>query len=228
MLKITVDTKSITKQLDDIAKKQVRFATSVALNTTAKQAAADANEAMPSVFTHANPFTRMAVGVPQFATKANLSAMVGIKPKQAQYLGTEITGGTRTPALNTRLLSQALVLPGKGAAPLGSGAVKRIAQQAAADKARRAAVAAGTRKRGKLTGADAGVFSMSGRAPWGDVGGFFRRLPGHHLTRLIAFEASAQYPAKFDFKKQVMDSVARTFRGAFEKALARALASARK
>jgi hypothetical protein len=226
MLKISVDTRQVQAALTKAAK-QLPYAMAQAINATARQAAADVNKAMPSTFAHANRFTQMAVGTPTLATKASLSATVAIKPLQAQYLGLEIAGGTRTPASNTRSQSQALVLPGKGTAPLAYGAVKRIAQQAAADRARRQAVAAGTRRRGKLTGSDAGVFEMSGHGPFGGAGGFFRRLPGHHITRLISFEATASYKPKFDFKGQVLASVMGNFPGAFERELAKALATAR-
>lgn len=222
-----MDTKAAQAALLKLAK-QVPFAVATALNATAKQAAADANAAIPSVFNRANRFTQMAIGTPALATKANLFATIAIKPLQAQYLGLEIFGGTRTPANNTRMPSQALVLPGSGSAPLASGAVKRFAAQAQADKARRQAVAAGTRKRGKLTSANAGVFKLSGHGirP-GDVGGFFRRLPNHRVIRLVAFEPTANYRPKFNFNKLVVASVNSTFGANFDRALARAVATAK-
>jgi hypothetical protein len=226
-IKITIDSRATRAALGKLAN-QIPFAMAQAINATAKQAAADANAAMPSIFNRANAFTRQAVGTPSLATKGSLSATVAIKPLQAQYLGLEILGGTRTPAGNTRLPSQALVLPGQGTAPLPSGLIKRLAAQAQADQARRQAVAAGMRKRGKLTGANAGVFKLSGHGirP-SDVGGFFRRLPNHKVQRLVAFEPSAQYKPKFQFERQVTQTVNSTFAANFDRALARALTTAK-
>lgn len=227
-MKITVDTRKLTAALDDLARRQIPFATATALNATAKLAATQANTAMANTFTRANAFTRNAVTAPRelAATKTTLSATVALRPIQAKYLGLEIEGGTRTPASNTRSSSQALVLPGRGPAPLQAGAVKRIAAQAAADRARRAAVQAGTRKARKGA-ADTGVFMMSGHGPSDGVGGFFRRLPGHHLVRLVAFEATAQYRPKFDFKAQILSTVAGNFERLIEQQLARAIATAK-
>lgn len=218
---IKIDSKATIEMLKKVAK-QLPFAAATALNETARKAAADVNAAMPQTFAHTNAFTRQAVGALDLATKSDLSATVGIKPLQAQYLGLEIYGGERTPT------STALVLPGHGPDPLPRGFVKRLAAQAAADQARRQAVAAGTRKRGKLTGSNTGVFRLSGHGirP-GDQGGFFRRLPNHRITRLIAFEPSAEYQPKFDFEAQVRKSVDTNLTSNFQKRLAKALATAR-
>lgn len=225
MITIKIDTKKAEAALAKAAK-QIPFAVATAVNTTARQAARDVNSAMPSVFQHTNPFTRMATGVPTLATKASLTAIVAIKPLQAKYLGLEIFGGTRTSANNTRLASSALVLPGKGSNPLPTGFLARISQQAAAEVARRQQIAAGMKKRRKGSN-NSGVFKMSGKGPVGGPGGFFRRLPDHHLVRLVSFEASAHYRAKFNFVAAVETSVNRNFRKNLEDAIAKALATAR-
>lgn len=226
--KIKVDAKDLTKQLTALAGKQLPFALSSALNKVGKQAAQDANKGMTSIFDRVSPFTARAVGQSIFASKTSLLTEISIKPLQAKYLSHEILGGTRTPADNTRSTSQALVLPGKGTTPLPSGAVKRIAAQASADQARRAAVAAGARRRGKATGANAGVFKMSDHGPAGGPGGFFKRSPDHHITRLVSFEPQASYEAKYRFRDQILTSVAGNWPKAFEESLARALATAKR
>lgn len=221
MITIKVDTKACQAMLTKAAK-QLPFAYATAINATAKDAAAAANASMSSVFNRASSFTQRGVYVPTLATKASLTATVGIRPIQQQYLGLEILGGTRTPA------ATALVLPGSGPTPLPRGAVKRFAAQAQADQARRAAVQAGQRKRGKTTSANYGVFQLSGHGirP-GDVGGYFQRLPGHKVKRLIAFEPSATYRPKFNFVRQVTQTVNSTFAANFQRALTRALETAK-
>ena len=190
-LQISLDNKKALLLLDKVAR-QMPFATAQALNRTAKLAAAEANAAMPSIFQHANRFTQMAVTAPSdmLAKKNSLTATVTLKPLQAKYLGLEIIGGMRTPMLNTRLPSQALVLPGSGTTPLRSGAIKRLAQQAAADQARQTGCDGRSTQAPQGISSDTGVFKMSGHGPFGGAGGFFRRLPGHHLTRLVSFESS--------------------------------------
>ena len=222
---VKVDTRLADNLLRQLAK-QLPYAAARALNATAKKAAAEANAAMPSVFQHASKFTQSAVGVPTFATKTDLFAMVAIKPLQAKYLSLEITGGKRTPASNTRVQSSALVLPGKGTAPLPSGFLGRLSQQAAAEVARRQQIAAGIKKRRKGS-ANRGIFKMSGRGPVGGPGGFFRRLPDHHLTRLISFEPSANYRPKLDFHGAVRTSVSRNLGPIFARELANALRTAK-
>ncbi len=224
-IKTTVDTKRATDMLAKV-QKQLPYAMRRAVNETAKQAAADVNRAMPSIFTHANAFTRTAATVSAFATKSDPFAIAGIKRLQGNYLGLEILGGTRTPAANTRVQSSALVLPGKGSAPLPSGFIKRLSAQAGAEASRRQQIAAGAQKRRK-NASNAGVFKMSGRGPVGGPGGFFRRLPDHRLLRLVSFEASAQYTPKFDFFGVVKTSVDRNLKANLERALAQALATAR-
>jgi hypothetical protein len=224
-IKTTVDTKAASDMLAKV-QKQLPYAMRRAVNETARQAAADVNRAMPSVFTHANAFTLNAVGVATSATKTNLFATVAIKPLQSKYLWPEIFGGTRTPADNTRTQSAALVLPGKGSAPLPSGFIRRLSAQAAAEASRRQQIAAGAQKRRRNAG-NSGVFKMSGKGPVGGPGGFFRRLPDHHLLRLVSFESSAQYTKKFDFYGAVKTSVDRTLKANLERAIAQALATAR-
>jgi hypothetical protein len=224
-IRVTVSTKAADDMLKRL-QRQLPFAKAKALTATARQAASDVNRSMPSVFQHANTFTQNSVGVSAFATKSSPFAIVSIKPLQSRYLWFETFGGVRTPSSNTRVASQALVLPGTGQNPLPSGFLKRLSAQAAAEVARRQQIAAGTKKRRK-NASNSGVFKMSGKGPVGGPGGFFRRLPDHHLLRLVSFEASAQYTPKFDFYGAVNTSVKRNLKANLERALAQALATAR-
>lgn len=225
---IRIDTRPVEKMLSDVARRQLPFAMSTSLNLTAKLASTEANSRFDAIFARVTAFTKRSVFAPpeQRATKDKLSAVVAIRPIQAKYLGLEILGGIRTPANNTRVQSTAFVVPGKGNTPLRPGAVKRIAAQAAADRSRRAAVMAGQRRATALA-ATTGVFLMSGRGPLGGPGGFFRRTPGHHLTRLIAFESVAHYRPKYRFRTQVLGTVMGNFDRIFSEQMAKALATAK-
>ena len=172
---------------------------------------------MQKVFGHLVGFTKQGVGI-EAARKDTLRSRVFIKPLQAQYLGLEIQGGTRTPSNNTRIVSRALTLPGVGArlgkaGSLPRGYVAKLAQMAA-------------EKRGPKKGTT--VVKFTGAGPDGrGPGGFFLRLPNHHIQRLISFEASTQYKAKFGFEPAVLAVVAANFGGVFAKALSEAVGTAK-
>ena len=226
-LKITIkaDTRAIRKQLEDVARKQVPRVIADALNATAQQAARDVNAAMPQVFTKATPFTRNAVAAPASlkATPDRMMAVVMIKDLQAKYLWLEAMGGTRTPADGSR----ALVMPGtaarlNGYGNLPKGYVAQLARQSQLVQRARQTVVKGKggrrTKRGQTH--DKGVFELNNAGIGGQgPGGFFRRLPGGHVTRLIAFEDAAKYQPKFPFEKLVTDSVQRTFKQNLDKAI---------
>ncbi len=215
-LNFHADVRKATATLSEAAAKQVPFATAKALTTLAKLAQADIQQALPSIFGHLAPFTRQGIAI-KAATKASLTAQVYVKPLQAQYLGLEEFGGTRTPAMNTRIVSRALTMPGvnarlNDAGSLPRGYVAKLAAMAEAD--------AGPRK-GQT------VVKFSGSGPNGKgPGGFFLRLPGHHIRRLISFEASAQYKPKFGFEKRVEAKVRADFAGVFGAAMTQAVATA--
>jgi hypothetical protein len=232
---IKVDTSQVDKYLKTEAPKQVAFALATALNATAKQAVQDANQAAAQTFAHANAFTRNAAFVlpGQMASKANQSVWVALRPQQEKYLQFEILGGTRTAANNSRIPAQALVLAGSGKDPLKSGFLARLSNQAKAEASRRIAVHAAKGmpkikgiRAPKRVAANTGIFKMSGHGPAGGPGGFFQRLPGHKLHRLIAFDATSTYKPKWDFYGDVTASVGRNFNKNFQSAMMKALETA--
>lgn len=104
-INVSSNVKAVSRSLNDIASKQIPFATARALTTTAKLVQARITSDLPTIFDRPTPFTMRAIGVTP-ATKASQTAVVFVKDAQAKYLEIEETGGTRTPA------SVALVLPG--------------------------------------------------------------------------------------------------------------------
>jgi len=165
------------------------------------------------------------------ATKETLTAVVAVKGIQAKYLALEETGGTRVPSMNTRKPSaKALVLPGK-AIPLDSfgnipsGLVGRLMQRA---KAQQAAAHAGKRRRNGQQ--DTGLVYMSGSNPNNQrgLGGLFKRMAGHHLMRLIAFEPSESYRPRFGFHDRIAKIVLATFVERLKARFQEALATARR
>ncbi|WP_322008275.1 phage tail protein [Paraburkholderia tropica] len=121
-LDIKIDSKAIERQLDDLARKQIPFATAMAINDVSRHARTDLRDTMQSVFENPVPYTLNSVRL-KLATKARPVATVaisddpdkGIPP--AKYLSPEILGGPR----NHKRFERALQI--KGIMPAGTYAV---------------------------------------------------------------------------------------------------------
>ena len=222
-VQIKIDTRPVRRELSRIAERQVPFAIAFGLTAIAKASQGEIVSELPSIFTKVSAFTRNAIAIKP-ATKGDLVASVLVKDVQARYLSIEETGGTRTPADNTRKASKALTLPGANAkltatGNLPYGYVQRLAQQAAKT------AQPPTTKTRRGAPARPSVIRMSQHGPNGrGPGGFFMRLPNDKLVRLISFVSEAQYQPKFGFVPRVTafsSSVAPSLlRAAVEKALA--------
>lgn len=94
-IKVKVDFSAAFRQIENI-KKQVQYATAVALTDTAKDVRLAEMAAMPQQIDRPSPFTLRGIGY-RPATKANLTAEVFIRDVQATYLSKLIKGGTETP-----------------------------------------------------------------------------------------------------------------------------------
>ncbi|AMO36529.1 hypothetical protein [Thauera humireducens] len=133
MIRIDVsdNIKEVTKQLDDLARRQVPFATSRAINETAKIVAKEGNAVLASVFDSPLPRTATAVKVFQGATKERLFAVVNVydgnrgfaadDPRATsagkgsifpnRYLSAQIEGGQRANKRFENALIKAQIMP---------------------------------------------------------------------------------------------------------------------
>ncbi|WP_042337921.1 phage tail protein [Paraburkholderia ferrariae] len=99
-LDVKIDTKGVARALDALVRKQLPFATAMAVNDTVRQAKADVQQEMRKVFEGPVPRTINSVRI-KTGTKANPEATIwiddepnkGIPP--ARYLSAEIEGGVR-------------------------------------------------------------------------------------------------------------------------------------
>jgi hypothetical protein len=91
-LSVHADVKAWAKRLDDLVKKQVPFATAMALNEVAKQVQKAERENMMARLDEPTPFTTGGVFIKR-ATKASQTAVVDVKPTTAAYLAPFETGG---------------------------------------------------------------------------------------------------------------------------------------
>lgn len=222
----------IEAALTDLHRRQLPFATAAALTDAARAAQSAVTAELPEIFDRPIPFTMKAIGMSP-AHKADLTAEVFVKRTQAEYLYREEVGGTRTGAENTHSPSTALILPSKiklnAYGNLPFGALKRLVAEA---DEKREQTAKQLRRKKKTDAArpnrDKGIFYMAGKSPWGaGPGGFFKRLPGHKLQRLLSFEPSATYKPRFGFRARVQVAATQAFATSFAKRLREAIATAR-
>lgn len=207
MIELSLDAAELLrmeKSLTLLQHEQMPFATALALNDCARAATVAVNRAMPEVFDRPTKFTERAAVAPRqlAATKSRLAAEVMLRPIQAKYLQLEETGGTRTGAMNTGRPSKTVLLPGKGLPLDDHGNIPRgtlagfRAQSRSGEKRRR---------RKAAIASSGGVFFLPGAsaANIAKVSGWFRRLAGHSLTRLTAFEAATHYHARMGYHARV-------------------------
>lgn len=95
MIRIDVkaDVRKLRAELDDFAKRQVRFATAQALNAVAKAGIEAERQAMSRDLDRPRPFTTQQGLRLKSARKDDLEAAIAIPPIQSRYLAPEIEGG---------------------------------------------------------------------------------------------------------------------------------------
>ncbi|WP_424138177.1 hypothetical protein [Roseomonas chloroacetimidivorans] len=126
-LDIRADIREVSRGLDALAKKQIPFATRLALNASARQAKVDLQAKMRSVFDEPVPFTLNSVAI-RPAGRDRLTAEVGFRdfaPKgvpAGRYLRPEVEGGARVAKSTERRLRAAGIVPGNGFLVPGPGA----------------------------------------------------------------------------------------------------------
>lgn len=126
MITITVDTRETTRWLNDLERKQIPFATSAALNKTARLAQAGIKDEMQRVLDRPKPYTLNGTFVAN-STKYNLTATVGLKDKAAGsgraagvYLRPLVAGiPRRQTGWERALQSIGAIPPGMRAVPAG-------------------------------------------------------------------------------------------------------------
>lgn len=90
-LSIRADLRALTRDLDRLRQRQVPFATALTLTSVAHKGVGALVERLPRIFDRPVPYTQSAFGVIG-ARKANLTATIFVKDRQAAYLAPYITG----------------------------------------------------------------------------------------------------------------------------------------
>lgn len=202
-IRIKVDIRAFERQLTDIQRRQLPFATARALTFTARDVQKELAEELPRAFDRPTPFTRNAFGFVG-ATKATLTARVFVKDIQAEYLLPQIEGGKR--ALK-RFEQRLTDIRGKSIAVPGSGS--RLDQYG---NLSRAQILKLVRKGDKnLIRLPSGVYVRQNK----------------QLVPLLLFASSATYRKRFDYAGIARRTVDRIFQRHFDSSLALALRTAK-
>lgn len=245
MIRISVknDLDRMRTLLTDFERKQLPFASALALTRLAGRAREDLKSEMSSAFDRPTPFTMNSLALKP-ATKSNLEAKVGFKdwaPKgvpAGRYLRAQIEGGPRTDKSSERKLRAAGVLPGgyfmmpaRGARKNGYGNVSpgHVVKVLSAVGALSTAGSAGNRSgRGRGKRRNENYFVVQPGARNGLPPGIYRRTPqGGHILDFI-FTKQPKYAPRFRFGPVAQDSYQRNAPGEFAKALRDAFRMARR
>ena len=229
MIRISVkhDLDKLIAQVGRIGREQIPFATALALTKTAQEvqkalpAALERELDRPTEFTKRGTFM-----VP--ARKNTLTAVVGFKDRQAEYMRYQIEGGARAPKKKALRLPGEVVLNEYGNLPKGT--IDRLIAAAKAGKygaVVRKRLGVGDRRK------KAGDLALFYGQPNGHPGlpvGIWRRMPGNPgtLVPVIVFpKAVAHYRPRFKFREAVERVVRAEFPQQFAAAFDQAMRTAR-
>lgn len=245
---IKSDVDQLAKAFDDMAAKQIPYATSVALNLVAGYARTDLRAEMQKVFDRPRTYTLNSLYVSP-ASKSKLVATVGHKDQAssgtpaAQYLQAEMTGGPRQLTPFEKILQDAVhasgaFVPATGARRDAYGGVAKSIR----DLIRRA-------QGGYMRSDPKGYFIVPVGAKSHLEPGIYQRIPiktkvkktrkqgrvvsvqalggGSRLKAIMLFKSSATYRARYDMLTVVNQTIQANFDQSFARAMDNALASAR-
>jgi len=196
--------KEVTKDLNRIQKKQIPFATMLALNDVAFGSRKELNKQAIKKFDRPTPFTLKGFQVRK-AKKTHLESVVFIEEKRLKYMNFQIDGGIRTPD------KRALVIPTNNLRLNKYGNMPRRKIDTLLNMKN---TFSGTpRGGGKNANAGPGIWQRTNK--------------NHKLKKLVSYEKYAKYTPRFNFERIVKSYVSNTFNRHLEKRLSVALATAR-
>lgn len=192
---------------NEVARQQLPFATSLAINKLARLVAAGETQGIEETFPTATPFTKKAEGVIP-SNKNKLEAVVFMKDIQAHYLEPYEFGGKQVPAKPSEvalLTPKNIKLNQYGNIPFGK--VKSL------------------KGRGDVF---SGTITLKGGMK---IGGVFQRLKGdkkgQRLKILVRFSDPQQVHQHLDYFKRAVKICERNFEAAMNDAMNYAMATAR-
>jgi hypothetical protein len=223
VLKITFDTADLTRQLTDIQRRQIPFATARALTAVGKEAARIQQQVTNESIDRPNQFTaKQSIYSTSADKRGPYEVTVGYKQKQAAYLAPLLGGDRRQRPVEVRAGgSVKYVIPGdKVAAGIAGIKLDRY----------------GNVKQEDLIGLlnQTNTYGTAGRffrgVPKGNQGlgdGVYARVDNNNkIVPVLLFITDAKYIKRLDFTKAQRE-LAKLWPKEFEAALSQALATAR-
>ena len=209
---VTADVARLRATLDDLGRRQLPFAASLALSRTARRAQQDLTRALPTIFAakgyEPTPFTRRAIGMSP-ARKSNLVAEVFVKRQQARYLAIEETGGVRVRAPGAPVLTP-VDIARNAYGNIPRGLLRKLASD----------------PESYFLGTVHGVYGLWERVSAPGSGGRHILRTARGLRLLVAFRQQATYRPRFGFYERVAASVEANFLPALSAGMQRAIATA--
>jgi hypothetical protein len=240
-LKVEFDTRGVTRWLDDVQKRQIPFASALALTRIGKLAASDVKAEMVEKFDRPTPWTLRGV-FSTLATKSKLETTVGWKDRpyggnrlsSVQMLAHQFDGGSRRIKALEQWLQRAgllsageYVAPGAGArldryGNMSRGQVQQILSQLRVGPDQSAYASKSTRSKRNVKRAGEMFWSRGGKLPRG----VWMRQGGGVSPILVVISAPS-YVKRIDVPGVVERAVNKHGTAEFSKALAQALRTAR-
>lgn len=201
---------------------QLPFAIAVALTQTVKAAQGAMPEAVEEDLDDPTEFTKRGFYITP-ARKDRLWAVLGVKAKQAEYLGFQIDGGMRQPKRQALRLPSVVDLDQHGNLP--PGLIRQLVNRA--QQGKRA-----TRSQSVRFGVSQRLDLFYGEPGDGRPAGIYKRVAvsatRHQLVPLVVFpKTAARYEKRFAFEARVRRIVEREFPKRMDAAWRHALATAR-
>ena len=94
-ISVRTNVKDVSRTLNRIQRRQIPYATSVAINETSKKLVAAEKKQMERKLDRPRPQTIKALRIFQYAKKTNLVARVGFPEWASRYMAYQVYGGTR-------------------------------------------------------------------------------------------------------------------------------------
>ena len=228
---VKADVKEVTRYLTNVQKKQVPFATALALTRTAQATRDRLTKEIPRVFENPTPFTRRSVASSR-ATKTSMTAAVFLKDKATRgtpagkYLLPQIHGGQRRQKGAERALRSMGLIGAKDYAVPGPAA--KLNQYGNMTKAQVKRMLTALRSGGRVT---------TSRGRQSKESYFFANIRGTRAVWVrkgktirpfvIIVDKTPRYSRRFDFFGIAQRTAAKRFRFEFGRAMQHALETAR-
>jgi len=223
--------KIVSRELDDVARKQMPFATVLGLTLTAKAVQADIKAQLPKIFDRPTPWTINSIGMAP--AKFGVASSVFIRSQSptgtpaSKYLGPEIEGGHRRVArFERRINAQAripeqMMIAAKGATLDGFGNMQR----AQINRIIRNMNAMGPFKKNKEPRKE---FFVGKAKANGQPLAIYQIVARGKVVPVIAFlHRQPDYSTRFPFQKLVQESATKHFLPSLQAGMAKAMASRR-